>query len=312
MLNISYNISPKLQEYLGRIEDLRKQILLTPIPQALEMRLRWEAVFSRIHYSLKLAGNPLTKQEMLRLLSEVGHKKVSGDQKTVFTYKEALDYIFGNWQGSTNAVDAETIINLHKIIGNGALRVPKAGLQYLLDYLQAKMESPIIQAAIINLELEKMQLFTENNTLISHLAADVFLSKYGYDLKGLLAYEAAWMEEAKDYKENHERALDAVSLTLWLEYFAKNILRQMEEIIRSIKAPKSGATDLRESFWKLNERQKAIISLLDQPTATITNRQIQKKYKISQITASRDLAKLTNLGCLLSHGKGRSVYYTKI
>lgn len=324
MLNISYNISPRLQDYLSKIEDLRKQILLAPIPPDLELRLKWEATINRVHYSLKLAGNSLKKTDVLKILSEITHKKTNHDQKTVLKYKQALDYISRNWQGSQNTINAQTLIDLHKIIGNGRLRVPQAGLQHLLDYLQTrpltpersdggrgKSENPIIFAAIVYIEMEKMQLFTERNSLIAHLASDLFLYKYCYDLKGFLAYEAAWMEDEKAFKENRQRALGAISLTLWLEYFAENILRQMEAIIQSIKKPKSTA-NLRESFWQLNERQRSILSYLDQPQATITNRQIQKRHKISQITASRDLAKLTNLGHLFSHGKGRSVYYTKI
>lgn len=312
MLNISYNISPRLNEYLSKIEDLRKQILLTPISQTLELQLRWEALANRIHYSLKLAGNPIKKKDMLKLLSEITHKKTDNDQKAVFAYKEALDYISRNWQGSADAVNARAIIDLHKIIGNGRLRVPQAGLQYLLDYLQAKMESPIIQAAIVNIEMEKMQLFTEHNSLIAHLTADLFLYKYGYDLKGFLAYEQSWMEDTNAFKENHERALNAVSLTLWLEYFASRVLKQAESISQIIAQPQTRYLDVRKSFWKINERQKSILNFLDSPQASITNRQIQKRFKTSQITASRDLAKLTNLGFLFSHGKGRSVYYTKI
>jgi Fic family protein len=312
MLNISYNISPRLQESLNKIEDLRRQILLTPISPTKELRFRWEAIFDRIHYSLKLSGNSIKRKDMLKLLSEISHKKLNEDQKEVLKYKEALDYLFQNWQGQQNAVDAKAIIDLHKIIGNGKLRVPQAGLQHLLDYLQAEEKNPIIQAAIVNIEMEKMQLFAQYNTKIAHLTTDLFLHKYGYDFKGFLAYEAAWMDQEKTFKENHERALNAVGLTLWLEYFAQSVLNQLELIIQGIKKPKIATADSRESFWELNDRQKSVLSYLDQPQITITNRQIQKRFKTSQITASRDLAKLTNLGCLLSHGKGRSVYYTRI
>jgi Fic family protein len=312
MLNISYNISPRLNEHLSKIEDLKKQILLSPISQALELRLRWEAIINRIHYSLKLEGNPMKKTDELKLLSEITHGKLNDNQKAVLKYKQAVDYISRNWQGSQNAVDAKAIINLHKIIGNGVLRVPQAGLQHLLDYLQAEGENPIIQAAILNIEMEKMQLFTEHNSQISRLATDLFLYKYGYNFKGFLAYEAAWMEDEKTFRENHERALSATSLTLWFEYFAQNIVKQLEAVIQAIKKPKPTTIGMRESFLQLNERQRSILDFLDSPQTTITNRQIQKRYKASQITASRDLAKLTNLGFLFSHGKGRSVYYTKI
>lgn len=312
MLNITYNVSPKLNEYLKEIEDLRSQILLKPLSPDLELNLHWEASFDQIHYSLKLAGNPLKRIDMAKILSQINPKTANEQQREVIKYKQALDYIRQNWQGSPQSVTSEAVITLHRIIDNGALRVPQAGLQALLDYLQAEGENPIIQAAIVCIEMEKMQLFTENNSLIARLTATLFLSKYGYDLKGLLSFEAGFMQDEKKYKENHERALDTVSLTLWIEYFAENILEQMEKTIQTINNPKPKNIQNKKAFWELQERQKKILSLLEQLQTTITNRQIQKKFKISQITASRDLAKLTKLGFLFGHGKGRSVYYTRI
>lgn len=304
MLNISYTISPKLKEYLARIENLRRQILLTPISPQKELRLKWEATFNRTYSCLKLVENPLKKQDMLKLLSEITHRKTNSDQEQVLKFKKALDHISQNWLGSENAVTASGLIEIHRIIGNGRLRVPQAGLQYLLNYLQARLENPIIQAAIVSIEMEKMQLFEEKNKLLSFLAPLVFLYKYGYDFRGFLAYETQFLDAAGPPTD--------VSLTLWLEYFALCMLRQAELLAQSIEKPKTQIPDLRKSFWELQDRQKSILSYLDSPQATITNRQIQKRYRTSQITASRDLAKLTSLGYLFSHGKGRSVYYTKI
>ncbi len=249
---------------------------------------------------------------MLNLLTEITHRKMNSDQQEVLKFKTALDYISQNWLGSGNTVNAQTLIELHRIIGNGQLRVPKAGLQYLLDYLQAHLENPVIQAAIVNIEIEKMQLFREKNKILSCLASLVFLYKYGYDFRGFLSYETEWAEESDKFKENYERALNTTNLTLWLEYFAACILKQADSLAQSLDKPKVQTLDLRKSFWELNERQKSILSYLDSPQTTITNRQIQKRFETSQITASRDLAKLTSLGHLFSHGKGRSVYYTKI
>lgn len=312
MLNISYNISPKIKEYLSKIESLRRQILLFPISPRNELKLRWEAKFNRTYCALRLSGNSLKKQEMLKLLAEIMHKKMNFEQHEVLKYKAALDSISQNWPGSQNPVNAKDLIELHKIIGNGRLRVPQAGLQHLLDYLQTQSENPIIQAGAVSIEMEKMQLFETSNKLIANLASLVFLCKYGYDLRGFLAHEIEWVEDNNNFRQNHERALSSSNLTLWLEYFASCILRQAELIVQTLEKPKAQTLELRESFWRLNERQKSILSFLDSPQTTITNRQIQKRFKTSQITASRDLAKLTNLGFLFSHGKGRSVYYTKI
>ncbi len=313
MLNIFYNISPKLKECLSEIEALRKQILLNPISPKTEFRLRWEAAFNRIYSSLKLSGNPLGKKEMLKALTEITFEKMNFNETEIVKYKKAQDHIFQNWLGSDDPIDALAIINLHKIIGTGKLRVPRAGLQYLLDYLQvqAKSENPIIMAGIMNIEMGKMRLFSDHNAQISLLSPLLFLCKYGYDFKGFLAYETEWMKNSDNYKENYTRALRSFNLTLWLEYFAGCILKQLTLIKQSIEKPRY-SLPLKESFLKLNERQKSILSYLDQPQTSIVNRQIQKRYKTSQVTAARDLAKLTNLGFLFSHGKGRSVYYTKI
>jgi hypothetical protein len=311
MLDITYTISSRLKGYLDRIEDLRKQILLEPLSPAIELRLHWEATLDRIYYSLKFANSPLERAEMSKLLSEITHKNINDDRKIVLQYKKSLDHIFQNWQGSQKTINAEAIIDLHKIISDGKLRIPQAGLQALLDYLQTEGENPIIQAAIVCIKIEKMQLFIKNNGLAARLAADLFLSKYGYDLKGLLAYEAAWMKNEEKFKEVYENTLNMTSLTVWLEYFAENIFEQMERIIQSMESSKTESDHPKKFYWFLQERQKSILDLLAEPQTTITNRQVQKICKISQITASRDLAKLTRLGCLLSHGKGRSVYYTR-
>lgn len=311
MLNISYTLSPKLKEDLYEIEHLRRQIILTPLSPKTELKLRWEAILNRTYSSLNIAGNSLKRTEMLKLLAETVHKKIRQEEQEVLKYKAALNYISQEWLVSANPVDTQALIDLHKIIGNGKLRVPRAELQYLLDYLQARSENPIIQAGIVNIEIEKMRPFSENNKLISHLASLLFLYKYGYDFKGFLSYETEWVENSNNFKENYERALNATSLTLWLEYFASCILKQAELIVQSLALPKSAILELRESFWKLQDRQKSILSYLDSPQASITNKKVQKRYKISQITASRDLAKLTSLGFLFSHGKGRSVYYSR-
>src|SRR3989344_516711 len=312
MLNISYNISPRLNEYLSQIENLRKQILLTPITPEAEFQLKWNAIFKRTYCLLKLTGNPLGKSEVLKTLTGITRRKMNHDQQEIIRYKKAQDYIFQNWLGSEKPVDAQAIIALYKIIGDGKLRVPQAGLQHLLDYIQASSENPVIQAAIMCIEMEKMQLFSKNNKQIACLTSLLFLYKYGWDFKGFMAYEVEWLKDEKKYKENCQRAQITINLTIWLEYFANSVLKQAEAIIFSLKTPKQDGLGLTKSFLTLNERQKSILDCLDQPQAGITNRQVQEEYKVSQITASRDLAKLTNLRCLFSHGKGRSVYYTKI
>lgn len=313
MLSISYNLSPKLKNHLYNIEKLRRAIFLSPISPKTKLFLRWEATFDRICAYAFLAKNPLKRNEIALLLAENNPKKLTKNQEAIIKYKIVIDYIVQNWLGSTNPINSTDIIKIHQIISKGKISVPQEELEYLFDYLQAREENPIIQAAIAYIELMKMQPFTKENEIISLFTALLFLYKYGYDFRGFLSFEDEWVEHNNYYRENYNLAMDAPNLTLWLEYFAGCILNQLEKTTQ--KLSKGGGQTMKElpkEFWDLNDRQKAILAYLQKPQVSITNRLVQNRHKVSQITASRDLARLTKLGFLFSHGRGRSVYYTKI
>ena len=299
MLAISYNISPKLKENLYRIENFRKKILLSSISPKTELKLKWHATFNKIFSCIRLSGSKLQENDVIRILSRSKSKKMSQEEIEVLTYKNSLDQINQNWLGSDAPVTPKSILSIYRKISNGQLNKEKE-LDYLLNYLQARKENPIIQGAIAYIELMKMQPFTKNNSVISLLVSLLFLYKNGYDFKGFLAYEPLFMEK------------QISSLTLWLENISENLLRQIDLIDQYISKPNIILQNVAKSFWELNERQQSVLNFLENPNVTITNRNIQKWHKVSQITASRDLAKLTSLGFLFSHGKGRSVYYTKI
>ncbi len=312
MLDISYNLSPKLKDNLRNIENLRRVILLTPVSPKTKLFLRWEATFNRIYAFASMSGNPLKRDEITKLLGDIGVKQLSKNQDAIIRYKRAIDYILQNWLGSKNQINSETIIAIHRIISNGKMSAAREELDYLFDYLQAKEENPIIQAAIVCIELMKIEPFTNENEIISQLASSLVLYKYGYDFRGFLSYEAEWTENKADFRANYDLAMKAPNLTLWLEYFAGCVARQLEKTTQKLSKSKDIVKELPKSFWELNDRQKSILAYLQKPDISITNRKVQKRYKISQITASRDLVRLTNLGFLFSHGKGRSVYYTRV
>ncbi|MBI2049297.1 hypothetical protein HYT32_00040 [Candidatus Roizmanbacteria bacterium] len=312
MLNISYNLSPKLKDYLYAIEKLRRSILLPPLSPKTKLMLRWEATFDRICAYAFFSKNPLGKNEISKLLEENSPKKLSKNQETIIKYKEAIDYVLQNWLGSANQINSQDILKIYQIVSNGRLSVPEEELEYLFNYLQLSVENPIIQSAIVYIELMKMEPFTKDNEIISLLAALLFLYKYGYDFRGLLAFENEWIENNSSYRQNYELAMRAPTLTLWLEYFAGSILRSLEKASQKLSKGREIARELPKSFWELNDRQKSILAYLQKPEISITNRKVQKRYRVSQITASRDLTRLTNLGLLFSHGNGRSVYYTRV
>ena len=184
-------------------------------------------------------------------------------------------------------------------------------MQQFLDYIQTGQENPVIKAAIAQIQILYLSAFTKDNDLIARFLALLVLYKYGYDFRGLLILEEYFARTAEEFEERITNALSNQRITYWLEYFAKGILVQLQKAEETLDSF-SSRLDLPTSFWEINERQKLVLAYLDDPNSTVTNKKIQQLFKISQITASRDLAKLTSLGLLFSHGKGRSIYYTKV
>ena len=317
MAILAYNLSANIKDNLQKIEALRRQILLLPIPPKVELRLRWEASLQRAYWSLVLAGNPLGKAGIIKLLSTQSKKRLTSEQKEVINYKKTLDFIREDWLISSRAVSLTTIKKLYDLackptLGSGSrTSATQKKLQPFIDYLQAGKESPVIQAGIAQISIINADAFGEGNGSIARLVPYLYLYKHGYDFRGLLVLDEYLRKDLISLKQAIESVGKNKHLTLWLEYFTHGVLTQLRSAYKIASSGKF-QTDLPAAFWKLNDRQIDILNSLEQPGAKVTNMKVQGKYKVSQITASRDLSKLVKLGLLFSHGKGRSAHYTKV
>ena len=299
MINLSYNLSPTLKSFLDKIELLRQKILLTALSPKTELRLRWEATVNRVYWSMMSIGKPLNKARIIKLLANPPKTGSPSEEYQAIKYKKALDYIKINFLVSHEHITPKTILTLHSIACYGNFRSSLAQLKQLLDYLQSSPEHPVVQSGVAYIEILNISPFTEENRQIASLLALIFLYKAGYDFRGLLVLEEYLHKNTCSYTQN---------LTPYLESFASTMIAQLEKTAYSNITPDS----LPASFWELNDRQKSILNFLENPDATITNKKVQNLFNISQITASRDLARLANLGLLFLHGKGRSVFYTRV
>lgn len=318
MIISSYNFSIRLKEELANIELLRRQILLVPLSPKTELRLKWESKLQRVFWSLSLTNNPTGKAEMVKLISNSDVKKVTPDQREVLNYAKALDYITHEWLVSTSQINFNTVDELFGIYSKGLkvdasspLSSVKKDINVLTEYLQAGSEHPIIQAGISQINLLRFSSQVERRGCLSRLIPYLFLYKYGYNFRDMLVIDEYFRRDIITLKQIVGGVEATGNLTVWLEYFTKGISVQLAKVLANLKNVRF-QTELPSSFWKLNSRQKEIVGLLEQPDLVITNNNVQKMFGVSQITASRDLTRLTELGLLLSHGKGRSTYYTRV
>lgn len=311
MNTISYAASSRLRESLQKIDALRRDILLIVLTPRNELRFRWQATAERVFWSFALSDTPLSKNEIAKLLREHLGKQLTSPQQEALAYKKGFDYITQDWLGLQEPVSSKTVLLLHQIACEGRLRVSQESLKSCLLYFQNSTEHPVIQAGLVYSQILSLFPFTEGNDKVARLLSYLFLYKEGFYCRGFLVLDEYFKRNLVDYQQILKLAMQTGTQTLWLEYFAKGVTTQLEKVLEDIATSKV-RMEISSTTLKLNERQKEILTILENPDITITNRQIQKSFKISPITASRDLAKLTSLGLLFTHGKGRSVYYTKI
>ncbi|MDP2585469.1 MAG: hypothetical protein Q8P29_01160 [Candidatus Levybacteria bacterium] len=311
MNTISYTASFRLRASLQKIDALRRDILLIVLTPKQELRFRWLATAERIFWSLAFINTQLNKNEIAKLLKEPLGKQLTSSQQEVLAYKKGLDYIVQDWLGLQEPVSSKTVLLLHQIACVGRLRVSQESLKANLLYFQNSSEHPVIQAGLVHVQILSLSPFTKDNDKISRLLSYLFLCKEGFYCRGFLVLDEYFKRNLIDYQQILKQATQTGTQTLWLEYFARGVTAQLEKVLEDITAGKA-RMEIPVSTFKLNERQKEILTILENPDITITNRQVQKLLKTSAITASRDLAKLTSLGLLFTHGKGRSIYYTKI
>ena len=317
MTPIAYTISPYLLRYLNQVESLRQQIILFPLSPKRELGLQFIATIERVHFGLSLVDEHVHPDKIKAVLANqivfaIQKKATRTDhiQNDILRYKLALDFVKRDWHLASRTVSVTTLLYLYSLTADPAIKLPEKELQDIITYLHASADNPFIQAALAKLQLRRLLPDSRHTELFSTIASYLFLYQSGMDCRGLLVLENPWSQERKIFNGYYATAIAKPNVTGWIEYFVKTLFGQLEIIYQSLQQSQSKVEE--EKIGKLNERQKVIMTLLDDPQAIITNRTIQKIFHISAITASRDLAKLTMLGLLIQQGKGRSVRYTRI
>ena len=317
MVNLSYHLSEGLEKNLKEIEALRTKVLTTPILPKNEFRLRWESNINKTYWGLTLADNKLSKTQIVKLLSSPLPKKMSGEEKEVINYINTLNYIRNEWTGSKNLLNPKKILDIYDLLcksvfGSTAsyFKSKEIEVNKILEFIESGKDHPVIQSGLIQIEIIKLSPFENATGRVARILSHLILSKYGYDLNGFLVLEDYYRDDLVSLKEATNSIERYKNATKWLEYFTQGVKLGMEKVLKNLEL--TGSEPVRQLGWKLTDRQNKIMGTLENPNQKITNKDVQKIFKVSQITASRDLSKMANLGILLPHGKGRSTFYTKV
>lgn len=317
MLPLSYTVSLDLEELLGRIDNLRTKILTTPISPKNELRHRFEAMVDRLYATSYLADIPVSKKTILKCLR--GQPvKTTRESVTISRLHVTYRTIFSDWVASSkditfNAIESIALLALpmDQSAVKRALKAQESHIRELVGFLETKIEHPVIQASIAHTILSTHAIIAGDYGRVARLVSTLYLAKHGYDLRAMLAPETIWMSQESSYELSFSSVDKQNNLNHSLLFFATTICNSMEKLAIDLTDSRFHS-EYPSSFWELNDRQKLILSTTEDTNISLTNKVVQKRCKTSQVTASRDLAKLVSLGLLYPHGKGRSVYYTRV
>lgn len=314
MQTVSYTISPTLSAHIAAIDILRTDILTVTLAPEVEHELRWSSTVATIGGSLSLSRLPITHAEIVQALTRP-KPTISQTGITVAAYANALRWIGQHWTGNPQHIQAGDIAVLTAIALPQPHRTQSVFASLETDvatfcrYINSQNDHPVIVAGLIHGYFLQTPVGTLDQGKIARLASTMVFAKWGYDLRGLAHPESVWAADPNAYTFARQQSQKLGQLTPWLEYIASTIKESYSLLLADIKTHMRRA---RTALPLLSNRQQEIGELGSQPGSKITNRQVQMHFHISAITASRDLTKLHSLGILYAHGKGRSVYYTRV
>jgi len=194
--------------------------------------------------------------------------------------------------------------------------VPKEMKKFICWFnFSAKQIPGVVHAAISHLYFESIHPFDDGNGRIGRAIAEKALAE---ELGRPILFSLSAIIEPKKkkyYQELSSASRCDLEITPWINYFLKTILASQEEAKKKIDFAIN-----KSKFWKkfqstLNERQEKVLMRMFEagPKGFIGGINAHKYMSItkcSKATATRDLAQLVQLGCLMrSKSGGRSTGY---
>jgi len=318
MKDFSFSLSSTVLTNLQTIELYRRDILSIPLSPKTELKLQFETTVTRIYGILAFSGIQKSKADVA---TELMRSPTKGKELSLTAaLKRTLSFITSEWSVNTRPVSYATVETLAYSLGEteriGTILTTecshrKDDIKQLLEFLDTSKDHPITTAIVAFLQMMAIAPLGTKTTQLSLALLYLYLHKYGYDLRGMIAILPQWTTDLKTFQKQIVEANESGNYSGFIDFAVQRYGMELEQLKQRLESDQF-KTSVPASLTTLTDRQKDIVDLLSHPEVSITNRVVQKKFNVSQITASRDLSKLTALGLLYPHGKGRSVYYTRV
>jgi Fic family protein len=342
MFKPKFKYTNKIVKLLTKISAARETILNSPLIPKWNVTLRQEAIIHSAHSSTSIEGNRLSLEQVSELARGREITAVRRDKQEVLNYLDVLKNIKNLIKD--NFITEKDILNIHRMVTKNTLdnladsgvyrnRYVVVGNRFtgeiffrppqnlevpglvkdLLSWINSKESKeldPVIEAGVVHYELVRIHPFVDGNGRTARVLAALILYLRGFDTNQFFCLDDYYdSDRPAYYKALQSVKPDILDLTDWLGYFVEGVNISTEAVKERIV--RLSSKRLRKAKGRqiaLTERQMRIIEFINQ-NGKISNRDVQKMFKLSDEGALKEIKKLINLEIIKSEGKGRALHY---
>lgn len=336
-----YKITDKLLGLVVEGEKMLKDISNADLTAASRAKLQENAIVESIYGLSRLIGNPITRGEAKKI--RVGKLPQGRRYKVLSNYRSVIEYIRDICNSGLGEFNYSVLLHLNKLVGDkvgddwdlGRLRAPgdvpknefepfppkkidatlvTKTLPQLVKYLEATSTvHPLIRGTILLSDLIQLYPFTNLNAVTVFAAFDLFCNIKNIGGESLIPIWAIVSEEPGEFVGAYQDIVESgESIDKLLELVSISWNKEVEKVRREVvKLSYHEEIKGKAKFLNLNHRQLAALRYL-QTHIKITRQEYKKLFKVSAMTAYRDLSDMLDKKLLNSGGHGRGTYYVLV
>lgn len=345
MFNPNYQISNKILNSIAAIEAAREVIENSPLVPYWERQFREESIIRTVHYSTALEGNPLSLEDVHKVLTNNDNKikTYQRDVQEILNYRNVVKYIEGILKTS-NRINKEHLFKIHtlaveKIVSDQELKTYRTRawgtknsstgeisfvapssdeIAQLVDgfftWVNAEEYQdvhPVLRSGITLAEIARIHPFTEGNGRTARGLATLSLYLDGYDIKRFFCLDEYYDQHSDEYYQaiqTYQKEED--SLIPWLTFFVEGLDIELSRVKARV-LDMSKDYRLRKEIGQvaLTDRQEEIIKFIEDH-GQIRNQDWQELYpKTSDDTILRDLKDMMDKDLVKKVGKTKAARY---
>ena len=336
MFRPNFSYTNRMVNNLVEIQSIKDFIVNAPLIVEMEISLKRDALLKSAHHSTAIEGNPLTFNQVDKLVRGIKVNAQKKAKQEVLNYLNVLENL--DKYTENGKITEQTILQLHEDITHYTLDytylegqyrtipvhvvnmkgetvftpppvnlIPKE-MRNFVEWLNHAVElNPVIAAGIIHYEFVRIHPFVDGNGRTGRALAALFLYLKKFDVDRFFTLDEYYDNDRQSYYD----ALNSVDLktrdlTRWLDYFLEGFLISISEIKNHILLFLPGNPGKKRI--KLADKHRKILEYIHLKSS-ITNSEVQKLLNISRQGAYKYLRYLMDMDIIDQKGSSRSTYY---